>query len=246
MGWQQGVAHVAAQAEQGTAACLRLLSVPAASLGNGCSRTRGSEARSSAEAPSALAHQHGLESFLGRQLRSQHPGGMAALSPPGHTRASCPRLRSCRGLGKGSTAEAPHECLQVGHRIIPKRIHVRVEHVRPSRCREEFLKRQKSNDEYKQQAKAAGGGPGTSTHSVHKPAACHAEGCQSNLVLTRSLPSCLASSGLYGVDGFQTLARGCCLGSSGQCPSVDRRAGCWGMFLNRWLLPLQAQILACS
>eukprot|EP00891_Asterochloris_glomerata_P001566 jgi/Astpho2/1566/Aster-05435 len=58
---------------------------------------------------------------------------------------------------------------QVGHRIIPKRIHVRVEHVRPSRCREEFLKRQKSNDEYKQQAKAAGEKPVTRKREVAQP-----------------------------------------------------------------------------
>ena len=29
----------------------------------------------------------------------------------------------------------------VGNRIIPKRIHVRLEHIRPSKCREAFVKR---------------------------------------------------------------------------------------------------------
>ena len=42
-------------------------------------------------------------------------------------------------------------------RIINKRIHVRIEHVRPSRCREEFLQRCKENDEKKHAAKVAGG-----------------------------------------------------------------------------------------
>eukprot|EP00959_Pyramimonas_sp_CCMP1952_P202925 4244037-Pyramimonas_sp.AAC.1 len=37
-----------------------------------------------------------------------------------------------------------------------KRLHVRVEHVVPSRCREEFLSRRASNDAQKKAAKAAG------------------------------------------------------------------------------------------
>lgn len=47
--------------------------------------------------------------------------------------------------------------MQVNGRIIPKRIHVRVEHVKPSRCKEEFLKRSKENDEVKHEAKLRGG-----------------------------------------------------------------------------------------
>lgn len=47
--------------------------------------------------------------------------------------------------------------LQVNGRIIPKRIHVRVEHVHPSRCKEEFLKRVKANDAFKHEAKVKGG-----------------------------------------------------------------------------------------
>ena len=45
---------------------------------------------------------------------------------------------------------------QVGNRIIKKRIHVRVEHVQPSRCAEEFRLRKKKNDELKAEAKARG------------------------------------------------------------------------------------------
>lgn len=45
---------------------------------------------------------------------------------------------------------------QVGNRIIRKRIHVRVEHVRPSRCREDFLKRREENDKARIAAKKAG------------------------------------------------------------------------------------------
>jgi len=45
---------------------------------------------------------------------------------------------------------------EVNGRIIKKRIHVRIEHVAPSRCREEFLLRRASNDERKKEAKTHG------------------------------------------------------------------------------------------
>merc|ERR1712196_694946 len=44
----------------------------------------------------------------------------------------------------------------VGGRIMAKRVHVRVEHVTASRCREEFLNRVKKNDAAKIQAKKDG------------------------------------------------------------------------------------------
>ena len=46
--------------------------------------------------------------------------------------------------------------LQVNGRYIKKRIHVRIEHVSPSRCHEEFLRRCKENDEARHAAKVAG------------------------------------------------------------------------------------------
>ncbi|RVW71519.1 60S ribosomal protein L21-1 [Vitis vinifera] len=46
--------------------------------------------------------------------------------------------------------------VEVGNRIIRKRIHVRVEHVQPSRCREEFKLRKIRNDESKAEAKKRG------------------------------------------------------------------------------------------
>lgn len=46
--------------------------------------------------------------------------------------------------------------LQVGNRTIRKRIHVRVEHVQPSRCVEEFKLRKVKNDQLKAEAKAKG------------------------------------------------------------------------------------------
>lgn len=47
--------------------------------------------------------------------------------------------------------------IQVCHRIFKKRIHVRIEHVAPSRCREDFLRRVKANDAAKHEAKVKGG-----------------------------------------------------------------------------------------
>lgn len=45
---------------------------------------------------------------------------------------------------------------RVRHRIIPKRIHVRIEHVSKSRCRDEFIKRVQENALKRKEAKAKG------------------------------------------------------------------------------------------
>merc|ERR1712224_56376 len=45
---------------------------------------------------------------------------------------------------------------RVGNRIIPKRIHVRIEHVRKSQSREAFRDRVRQNDAAKREAKAKG------------------------------------------------------------------------------------------
>lgn len=45
----------------------------------------------------------------------------------------------------------------VGNRIIHKHINVRVEHISPSKCRQDFLNRVKSNELKKKQARETGG-----------------------------------------------------------------------------------------
>merc|ERR1711879_102680 len=45
---------------------------------------------------------------------------------------------------------------RVRGRIIAKRMNIRIEHLRPSRCREEFLNRVKANDKLKQEANKRG------------------------------------------------------------------------------------------
>ncbi|XP_028550833.1 60S ribosomal protein L21-1-like [Dendrobium catenatum] len=52
--------------------------------------------------------------------------------------------------------EGPKPGFIVGSRTIKKGIHVRVEHVQPSRCAEEFRLRKKKNNELKEKAKALG------------------------------------------------------------------------------------------
>eukprot|EP00775_Hariotina_reticulata_P011896 gene11896-12040_t len=48
---------------------------------------------------------------------------------------------------------------QVNGRIIRKRLHVRIEHIQPSRCREDFLRRRETNDRIKHEAKVKGEKP---------------------------------------------------------------------------------------
>lgn len=45
---------------------------------------------------------------------------------------------------------------QLRGKIIPKRINVRIEHIQHSRCREDFLRRVKENEEKKREAKEKG------------------------------------------------------------------------------------------
>merc|ERR1712066_1057212 len=42
---------------------------------------------------------------------------------------------------------------QLGNRIIPKRINVRIEHIKHSKCRDDFLRRVKENEVKKKEAK---------------------------------------------------------------------------------------------
>merc|ERR1711904_295839 len=44
----------------------------------------------------------------------------------------------------------------VGNRQLRKRLHIRIEHLRKSRCNEDFLKRVKENDKKKEEAKLQG------------------------------------------------------------------------------------------
>eukprot|EP00878_Enallax_costatus_P045559 GHUV01054970.1.p1 GENE.GHUV01054970.1~~GHUV01054970.1.p1 ORF type:complete len:155 (-),score=25.48 GHUV01054970.1:137-601(-) len=71
---------------------------------------------------------------------------------------------------------------QVNGRIIRKRIHVRIEHVQPSRCREDFLRRRETNDRIKHEAKVKGG----ETHTQPYIILCYviAKCCYASLLST--------------------------------------------------------------
>merc|ERR1711972_1144686 len=59
---------------------------------------------------------------------------------------------------------------RVRGRIIPKRMNVRIEHLRISRCRTAFNERIKENDKLKNEAKKAGKGPISTKRVVEGPA----------------------------------------------------------------------------
>jgi len=80
-------------------------------------------------------------------LLGYHPLWCSSLSVP------------CMLLFPSSThhLSLSHMVRQVNGRIIRKRIHVRIEHIQPSRCREDFLRRRETNDRIKHEAKVKGG-----------------------------------------------------------------------------------------
>lgn len=47
---------------------------------------------------------------------------------------------------------------QVKGKILPKRVNIRVEHIKHSKCRDDFLRRVKENEQKKKEAKESGGG----------------------------------------------------------------------------------------
>eukprot|EP00850_Spirogloea_muscicola_P001094 SM000004S14964 [mRNA] locus=s4:471325:472094:- [translate_table: standard] len=75
--------------------------------------------------------------------------GVEMNKQPSRSRAGAPLTRPMAAAGA-------RRGMQVGNRIIKKRIHVRLEHVVQSRCHEEFLERRKRNDELKAEAKKRG------------------------------------------------------------------------------------------
>merc|ERR1711879_323547 len=58
---------------------------------------------------------------------------------------------------------------QVRNRIIPKKMNIRIEHLRPSRCRTAFNERIKVNDQLKCQHKKDGKGPLSTKREVKGP-----------------------------------------------------------------------------
>lgn len=88
---------------------------------------------------------------------------------------------------------------RVRNRIIPKRINVRVEHVKHSKCREDFLQRMKRNDELKQNymaEKKAGKNP---SRPLLKRQPAQPRGAEFVKVNFHNKPSTLAPTAYTGV-----------------------------------------------
>ena len=88
---------------------------------------------------------------------------------------------------------------RVGNRIIPKRLHVRVEHVKHSKSRKDFLERVIRNEELKKKAKDSGGQTAARTRRGAQHMPCHAP--------PRSYPhahssTCTSERGAFGDSSF--------------------------------------------
>ena len=78
--------------------------------------------------------------------------------PPYPGGTSCPYLHLLTPHPPSPTHSSPHEQIKkvVRNRVEMKRINVRIEHVRPSKCRSDFLSRVKEVDSKLREAKKAG------------------------------------------------------------------------------------------
>ena len=83
--------------------------------------------------------------------------GMFSLTGFGHPthRGPCRRTGIVYNVTPGAVGVIVHKI--VGNRYIEKRVNIRIEHVRHSKCRQEFLDRVKSNTEAHSAAKEKGG-----------------------------------------------------------------------------------------
>lgn len=97
---------------------------------------------------------HGVEP-LSTFLRVYHRGDIVDVKGNGAFQKGMPH-KSYHGRTGRVYNVTPHAVgvivnKRVRNRIIPKRINVRVEHVKHSKCREDFLQRMKKNDALKKQ-----------------------------------------------------------------------------------------------
>ena len=97
---------------------------------------------------------------VGRMLVSYHIGDYVDIVVDGSVHSGMPHKTYCGNTGRvfdiGKRAIGVIVNKRVRNNVLPKRLHVRFEHIRKSRCHEEFLKRVKENDKKKTEAKKAG------------------------------------------------------------------------------------------
>lgn len=110
----------------------------------------------------AAARQPACSSADARLKPSSRPATLQLPRRPYGASTTQPSLAAAsvaRGRGPTARLALVPPALQVNGRYIKKRIHVRIEHVTPSRCHEEFLRRCKENDAARHEAKVAGTAP---------------------------------------------------------------------------------------
>ena len=99
---------------------------------------------------------HGQEP-VGRMLVNYHMGDYVDVVVDGSVHGGMPHRGFCGKTGKvfdiGKRGIGVILNKRVRNHVLPKRLHLRFEHLRKSRCHEEFLKRVKANDKAKTEAK---------------------------------------------------------------------------------------------
>jgi len=97
---------------------------------------------------------------LGTYLKQYHVGDIVDIKADPSIHAGMPHKyyqgRTGRVVNVSPRAVTVIIFKVVGNRYMEKRVNVRIEHVRHSKCRQEFIDRVKSNAEKKKEAKAAG------------------------------------------------------------------------------------------
>ncbi|EJT79593.1 60S ribosomal protein L21-B [Gaeumannomyces tritici R3-111a-1] len=97
---------------------------------------------------------------LGTYLRQFHVGDVVDIKANGAVQAGMPhkvyhgKTGVVYNVGKSAVGVIVYK--KVKHRYLEKRVNLRIEHVHPSRSRDDFLRRVKENAALKQKAKAEG------------------------------------------------------------------------------------------
>ena len=94
---------------------------------------------------------------IGRMLVNYYIGDYVDVVVDGSAHSGMPHKTYCGKTGRvfdiGKRSIGVIFNKRVRNNILPKRLHVRYEHIRKSRCHEEFLKRIRENDKRKIEAK---------------------------------------------------------------------------------------------
>ena len=97
---------------------------------------------------------------LSRMMVNYHIGEYVDIKVDGSSHSGMPHKTYCGKTGKGFDVGKRGIGVilnkKVRNNYLPKRLHVRYEHLRKSRCHEDFIRRVKANDKLKTAAKKEG------------------------------------------------------------------------------------------